>query len=92
MASRGARWLLLLSRSGATSHEAREFVKSLEYQGVHVAAPRCDISDEEGLRKSLADCTERMPTIGGCIQATMVLDVSSNHFATSICFHLLTVD
>ncbi|KAF7931189.1 uncharacterized protein EAE97_009398 [Botrytis byssoidea] len=73
LANRGARWLLLLSRSGARSPDALEFVKKLESRGVFVATPSCDISNNEELKKVLAVSTKQMPPIKGCIQACMVL-------------------
>jgi acyl transferase domain-containing protein/NADPH:quinone reductase-like Zn-dependent oxidoreductase/aryl carrier-like protein len=69
-AARGARNLILLSRSGAKGKEAQELVTELTDQGVHVETPPCDLADEEALRMVLRDCTIRMPPIKGCVQAS----------------------
>jgi NADPH:quinone reductase-like Zn-dependent oxidoreductase/SAM-dependent methyltransferase len=69
-ADRGARNLILLSRSGAKSEAAQELVSSLTARGVHVEAPACDTADEETLRTVLDDCLLRMPPIKGCMQAS----------------------
>ncbi|KAF2264111.1 ketoacyl-synt-domain-containing protein [Lojkania enalia] len=69
-AARGARYLILLSRSGAKGREAQELVEELAAQGVHVEAPPCDVADEKALRVVLDDCAIRMPPIKGCIQAS----------------------
>ena len=73
MIERGARHLLLLSRSGGSSEAAREFVK--EFPDVNIAAPRCDVSDGHTLARTLEEYATRMPPIQGCIQASMVLEV-----------------
>ncbi|KAK8091418.1 polyketide synthase [Apiospora hydei] len=63
MVSRGARYLILLSRSGAEGHpESQSFVQSLEAQGVTVAAPPCDVS-----------CHETLKSVIRCVQGSMVL-------------------
>lgn len=73
MVDRGARHLILPSRSGAASAAASELVSELTGRGVHVVAPRCDVSCEESLARVLAECAETMPPIRGCINAAMVL-------------------
>ena len=53
MANRGARNLILLSRSGANRDSAKELVKDLEAAKVKVATPPCDVSDRESLLRVL---------------------------------------
>ncbi|PVH93281.1 ketoacyl-synt-domain-containing protein [Periconia macrospinosa] len=67
---RGARHLILLSRSGATSGAAQNLVSSLTAQGVHVEAPVCDTVNENTLSTVIQDCLLRMPPIRGCFQAS----------------------
>lgn len=76
MARRGARHLLLLSRSGASSREAKELLDEMQKMGVTVVAAPCDVSDERALASVLADSIQKLPPIKGCIQASMVLDDS----------------
>jgi KR domain/Phosphopantetheine attachment site len=73
MASRGARYLVLLNRSGAAKPEAQELVTELQALGVTVFAPPCDVSDRQALQQVLLDCQKFMPPIKGCIQGSMVL-------------------
>lgn len=75
MASRGAKYLVLLSRSGASSDKATAFVTELKAMGANVTAPACDITDELALSKFLAACQNTLPPIKGCIQGSMVLQV-----------------
>lgn len=72
---RGARNLLLLSRSGATRDTAKELLAELEAVGAHVAAPPCDVTDLTALKHVLDQCQKTMPPVKGCIQGSMVLKV-----------------
>lgn len=78
MTSRGARHLILLSRSGARTEDASTFIHELEAKGVQVYAPACDISDKSALEDVIAYCAEKMPPIKGCIQASAVLRVRNS--------------
>ncbi len=73
MASRGAKNLILLSRSGARSEANIMLVKDLKAMGVCVEALPCDVTDAESLRTALARCAKTMPPINGCMQACMHL-------------------
>jgi NADPH:quinone reductase-like Zn-dependent oxidoreductase len=77
MVVHGARHLLLLSRSGANSPEATSFLDELKASGITVLTSKCDIGDENAVREILQEVEKRMPPIKGCIQASMVLKVSS---------------
>lgn len=76
LVSRGARFLILLSRSGPRTLEAKDLLTELASQQVHVEAPCCDVANKEILRSVLASCSERMPPVRGCVQASMVMTVS----------------
>ena len=75
MATRGAKHLVLLSRSGASSSTARELVQELEGEGVAVKTPCCDITNPSAVKSVIEDCKSTFPRIRGCIQASMVLEV-----------------
>ncbi|KAI0817435.1 hypothetical protein GGR55DRAFT_685082 [Xylaria sp. FL0064] len=72
-ARRGAKYLILLSRSGPTTESSKEWVSELANRHVQVAAPKCDISDIVSLKKVLDEIADTMPPIKGCIQGSMVL-------------------
>ena len=69
----GAKYLLLLSRSGGSNEDARDFMN--EFPNVSIASPRCNISDEQTLSCTLGEFATKMPAVQGCIQASMVLEV-----------------
>ncbi|KAI0133842.1 putative polyketide synthase [Xylariales sp. AK1849] len=73
MVDRGAKHLIVPSRSGATSKAAAKLVAELMARGVNVVAPKCDVSSETSLATVLAECRRTMPPIKGCINSAMVL-------------------
>lgn len=73
MVNRGARYLIILSRSGPRTDTARSLVDKLKSQGVNVATPQVDISDLGALVNSFEHSMGHMPPIRGCIQATVAL-------------------
>jgi hypothetical protein len=80
MVGRGARNLILLSRSGASGTAAKALMAELSAQGVCVAAPEVDISKLDKLKNEIEKLKERMPPIRGCIQATVALRVRHTPF------------
>ncbi|KAI4673620.1 Type I Iterative PKS [Alternaria novae-zelandiae] len=74
MASRGARHLIVPSRSGTASGAAVELVSELAELGINVCTPKCDASNAGSLSDLLAACAKSMPPIRGCINATMMLN------------------
>lgn len=73
MADRGARYLIVPSRSGPSSKAAVDALAELKDLGVHVASPKCDVASEPSVRAMLDDCTRTMPPVKGCINAALVL-------------------
>ncbi|KAF3083341.1 hypothetical protein TWF102_000749 [Orbilia oligospora] len=76
MAARGAKNLILLSRSGPRTAEALKLIEDLQAQGVACFTPACDISDDKALEATINSLTGAIPPIKGCIQASMVLKSS----------------
>lgn len=90
MVQRGARNLILLSRSGPASGAAQKLVNDLQADGVNIRMPRCDVSDPKSLKAALATCSD-LPSINGCLQATMVLQVRTNPGSHPIFCHWKTL-
>ncbi|QKX64797.1 uncharacterized protein TRUGW13939_11973 [Talaromyces rugulosus] len=81
MVSRGARNMVLLGRSGATSTKALELLAKLRAQhpDIRIETPRCNVVDMGTLQHVLQNVTRFMPPIRGCVQAAMVLrDIMSS--------------
>lgn len=77
LVSHGACHLILLSRSGAKTETAKNFVHEIEAQGVQVETPKVNMGNFAELEIVLRQCSGSMPPIRGCIQCSMVLRVSS---------------
>ena len=75
MVSRGVKYLILLSRSGAQSDTAIALIEELKAKGAHVEAPPCDITKADMLKSTLDKCAATLPPIKGVIQGSMVLKV-----------------
>ncbi|KAI0848452.1 polyketide synthase PksD [Daldinia vernicosa] len=76
MAKKGARNLIVPSRSGATSKPATSIITELTEQGVRISTPRCDVSVADSFSRALEEHRKTMPPIRGCINAAMVLNDS----------------
>ncbi|KAL2008035.1 hypothetical protein VTN00DRAFT_8017 [Thermoascus crustaceus] len=72
--SRGARNLILVSRSGGSSETATMLIEELTQKGARVEAVKCDITQANDLKTSLASALEKMPPLRGVVQAAMVLE------------------
>ncbi|KAI1740420.1 lovastatin nonaketide synthase [Xylaria scruposa] len=73
MVTRGARNLILPSRSGVNTDTAKLFVNELEQQGICIATPKVNLADHQELESVLQGLTKEMPPIRGCIQCATVL-------------------
>ena len=74
LASKGATHLILMSRSGAKTDEAKIAIADLEQQGITVLAAAVDVSDEEALTQLMGRVSQDMPPLKGIFHGAMVLD------------------
>ena len=70
----GARHLVLMSRSGASSPAAVEAVRELEELGAEVYVAPADVCQARQVRDVLAQVERTMPVLRGVVHAAMVLD------------------
>ncbi|KAK7212811.1 hypothetical protein V2G26_019989 [Clonostachys chloroleuca] len=74
MVKRGARNLILLSRTGADGDPNRlALLEELRASGCMVEVLVCDVSDHRNLQIGLQSCQQELGSIAGCIQSSMVL-------------------
>ncbi|KAL8770831.1 MAG: hypothetical protein Q9194_005051, partial [Teloschistes cf. exilis] len=74
LAARGAKYLLLLSRSGPAGNEkAQALIDELQSKGVMVQSPSCDVADAQSLKETIWRCSKTLPPIKGCFQSPMLL-------------------
>ncbi|KAK8041286.1 hypothetical protein PG994_014293 [Apiospora phragmitis] len=74
MVSRGAKNLIVPSRSGAASDAAAKAVSDLRAKNVTIITPKCDVASFESLSEALDKWGKSMPPIRGCINSAMVLN------------------
>lgn len=77
MVDKGARNIVLLSRSGKVEGNVRLLVDDLrENFGANVVVKACDVADDENVKKVVEECSTELPPIRGVIHSGMVLRVS----------------
>jgi acyl transferase domain-containing protein/NADPH:quinone reductase-like Zn-dependent oxidoreductase/acyl carrier protein len=74
LAERGAKHLLLVSRSGVRRGEPERVVAALRENGVQVVEVRADVADARKLRRALTRSLKTMPPLRGIVHAAAVLD------------------
>ncbi|KAF2281085.1 polyketide synthase [Westerdykella ornata] len=75
MADRGAKHLVLLSRSGNTSGEVKTLIDDLAPLGVEVIVHSCDVAKKEDVETLLKEKLAKLPPIRGVIHGAMILRV-----------------
>jgi NADPH:quinone reductase-like Zn-dependent oxidoreductase/acyl carrier protein len=76
LADHGARHLVLISRRGVTTDEAKNLISDLSRRGVSVLAESCDVADAKQLEILFNKMQKTMPRLCGIIHSAMVLDDS----------------
>ena len=84
MASRGAKNLILLSRSGPPSAAAKLLLDDLGISGVQVEAPACDITSYDSLSTVLAHSAKRLPPIKGLYPGGNGLEGRRPRFSSTV--------
>jgi NAD(P)-dependent dehydrogenase (short-subunit alcohol dehydrogenase family) len=74
LADRGARHLVLTSRSGASSPEAGKFVADLEKRGVEVRVALADVGAPNDVRQLFAEINSGAQPLRGVFHLAMVID------------------
>jgi NAD(P)-dependent dehydrogenase (short-subunit alcohol dehydrogenase family)/acyl carrier protein len=74
LADHGGRHLLLISRRGASTNEAKAVVGQLAQRGVCVQAEACDIADQCAVEELFMRIRGTMPPVVGVVHAAMVLE------------------
>ncbi|MEW5983053.1 MAG: type I polyketide synthase [Acidobacteriota bacterium] len=74
MVGQGARHLVLVSRSGASTAEARDAVARMTQAGAEVAVFAADVGQAEDVHRMIGRIAETMPPLRGIVHGAMVLD------------------
>ncbi len=74
LVDKGAKHLVLLSRSGANNETAKAALRQWAEQGVKVIAVACDVTDKVALSAVFKQCAASGPALKGVIHAAAVID------------------
>ena len=74
LVEKGAKTLVLISRSAKLSDDAEETINRLKNQGVKVYKRACDVTDKKALTALIAEIQQVLPPLKGVVHAAMVLD------------------
>ena len=74
LAAKGAKNLVLISRSGPASAEAQAAVNELQARGIKVLATACDVTDRKALSTLFAQIAAKMPPLRGIVHAAVVIE------------------
>jgi phthiocerol/phenolphthiocerol synthesis type-I polyketide synthase C len=74
LVQKGARNLVLISRSGPVGTEATAALAAFRAQGVRVHAAACDVTDDKALAALFALISTEMPPLRGVVHAAVVID------------------
>ena len=74
LVAKGAKNLVLISRSGPASAEAQATVTELQARGIKVLATACDVTDRKALSTLFAQIAAKMPPLRGIVHAAVVIE------------------
>lgn len=74
LAERGVRHLILISRSGPVTDEARRAIEVMQGDGVRILATACDVTDRNALAGVLDAAADQFPPLRGIVHAAAVID------------------
>lgn len=74
LVAKGCRNLVLISRSGPTTAEAREAIHEMQEQGVRLHVAACDVIDRNALAQLLDTVAATLPPLTGVLHAAAVID------------------
>ncbi len=77
MTTKGARHLVLMSRSGPKTEEEKRVIEGMRDRGINVMIAKGDVSLQEDVERIMKEVKDRMPALKGIQHAAMVLDDGS---------------
>jgi NADPH:quinone reductase-like Zn-dependent oxidoreductase/short-subunit dehydrogenase/acyl carrier protein len=74
LVEKGARSLVLVSRSASVSDQSRQIIEELKEKGVQVYTRACDVADKVALTKLISEIQGDISPLKGVVHAAMVLE------------------
>lgn len=76
MISKGARNLVLISRSGSSTGKVQELIEEAADLGATIVVKRCDVAKKDDVDRLITEELSGVPEIKGVVHGAMVLNVS----------------
>ena len=76
MVGKGARNIVLVSRGGSATGKVKELIDDLASVGANIVVRRCDVSNDDSVKRLITNELAGMPEVRGVIHGAMVLHVS----------------
>ncbi len=76
MVEKGARNIVLVSRSGAATGKVGLLIQELTGSGANIVVRRCDVTDKKEVDQLINQDLTGLPPVTGVIHGAMVLHVS----------------
>jgi NAD(P)-dependent dehydrogenase (short-subunit alcohol dehydrogenase family) len=83
MIHRGARHIVLLSRSGMITDDLKQLMEDAKSHGASVYVMACDVADVKSVQALVEESMKTLPPVRGVIHAAMVLKVSLGNLCDS---------
>jgi len=77
MTTKGAKHLVLMSRSGPRSDDEKKIIESMRGRGVNIMIAKGDVSNRDDVNRIMGEVKDKMPPLKGLQHAAMVLDDGS---------------
>lgn len=75
MSSKGARNIVLVSRSASVNDRVQALINELAADGTHVIVKPCDVSSRQSVETLIKEDTKGLPPVRGVVHGAMVLRV-----------------
>jgi NAD(P)-dependent dehydrogenase (short-subunit alcohol dehydrogenase family) len=76
MVGKGAKHIVLLSRSGTLNEKAKRQVDAINEAGANITVHRCDVADQADVERLVSAKLNEFPPVRGIVHGAMVLHVS----------------
>jgi len=76
MVGKGAKNIVLISRSGSATGKVKELIDDLALVGANIVVRRCDVTNSGSVNNLIANELVGLPPVRGVVHGAMVLHVS----------------
>lgn len=87
MSTKGARNIVLVSRSASINDRVQALIDELAVSGTRVVVKPCDVSSQQSVETLIKEDMKDLPPVRGVVHGAMVLRVSALR-----CFHFQALD